>query len=112
MSDLAKKVCVACEGGVQPFTRDEAMRYVSEVPAWTLDETGKHLERRWIFKDFAESMRFVSRVAAIAEEQNHHPDIAISYNKVVLTLTTHAIKGLSENDFIMAAKIDGITSDM
>jgi len=104
--DLSKKKCVPCEGEIPPFTEKQANEYLSQVKNWELD--GNHIEKTFKFDDFAEAMKFVNKVAEIAEQEGHHPDIKISYNKVELELWTHAIKGLSENDFILAAKIDEI----
>ncbi len=98
-----------CEGGVPPFTPEEVVKYKKEISTdWTvLDE--KKLERKFKFKDFKQAMEFVNKVAEVAEKEQHHPDIKIFYNLVTITLWTHAIMGLSENDFIMAAKIDKTT---
>lgn len=85
----------------------QACSLLGQVPGWEL--RGKSLARTFKFKDFVGSMAFVDRVAEIAETEGHHPDIHISWNKVALTLTTHAIGGLSENDFVLAAKINGLT---
>ena len=109
ISDLASKHCVPCEGGIPPMPEEDEDRYIIQVPNWTLDREGVHrIKRSFKFKDFKEAMRFVNEVARIAEEEAHHPNIHIFYNRVELELYTHAIKGLFENDFIMAAKIDGI----
>ncbi len=103
---LSEQKCVACEGGVAPFTYTEAENHLKEIKDWKL---GKNLiEKNFKFKDFKEAMTFVNSVSEIAEKEAHHPDIHISYNKVHLVLTTHAIKGLSLNDFIVAAKINKI----
>lgn len=106
--DLLNKVCVACEGGVQPFDHLKAEEYMSEVFGWVLSEDIKKIFKKYIFKDFKEAMTFVNHVADIAESEGHHPDIYIYYNKVTLDLTTHAINGLSENDFIVATKVDSV----
>ncbi|MBS3055647.1 MAG: 4a-hydroxytetrahydrobiopterin dehydratase [Candidatus Aenigmarchaeota archaeon] len=103
---LSEKKCVPCEGGVAPFTEKQAKEYLSQVKNWELD--GNHIEKTFRFEDFVQAMRFVNKVAEIAEQEDHHPDIKIKYNKVELELWTHSIKGLSENDFILAAKIDEI----
>ncbi len=105
MPNLASRHCVACEKDTPPLTEAQARAYLPQVPAWELREA-KSLRRRFRFKDFAEAMAFVNRVAALAAEEGHHPDILISYNRVRIDLTTHAIGGLSDNDFILAAKID------
>lgn len=107
--NLATKTCVACEGGIPPFNAEQAAHLAQQVPGWTLGE--RSLSRTYHFTDFPEAMRFVNSVAELAEAEGHHPDIAISYSTVTLTLTTHAIGGLSENDFILAAKIDAQESN-
>jgi len=105
--DLTKKHCVPCEGGMPPMAEKDEGRYIKEVPSWKLIRDGIHkIRKEFIFKDFKKSIEFVNKVAKIAEEEDHHPDIYIYYNKVHLELHTHAVGGLSENDFIMAAKID------
>lgn len=110
MSDLVQKKCVPCEGGVPPFTASEVETYQKEISTdWNVIE-GKRLERKFKFDDFKKSMEFVNKVAVISEAEQHHPDIKIFYSLVTITLWTHAISGLSENDFIMAAKIDGIVN--
>ncbi len=103
--NLASRRCVPCERGVAPFTREEAARLLPQVPGWSLEEAGTSLHRTFKRKDFKEAISFVQAVAEIAEAEGHHPDIAIHYRQVTLTLITHAIHGLSENDFILAAKI-------
>ena len=106
-SDLATKHCVPCEGGTPPMSRAEAERYVADAPGWRLVESDPlKIERSFKHKDFAQAMAFVNTVAGIAEAEAHHPDIRISWNRVQLELFTHAIDGLSENDFILAAKIN------
>ena len=104
MTELAEKHCVACEKGTPPLTEDEAQGLAESTPGWELADN--ILSRRFRFRDFREAMAFVNRVADLAEGEGHHPDIHISWNRVRLELTTHAIKGLSENDFIMAAKVN------
>jgi 4a-hydroxytetrahydrobiopterin dehydratase len=105
--DLLKKMCVSCEGkGIKPMTRENAQDYLDETPGWTLDKDAQKIFKEFKYKDFIGAINFVERVADIAEMEGHHPDIHIHYNKVLLELTTHAIGGLSENDFIVAAKVD------
>ncbi|MSU45235.1 MAG: 4a-hydroxytetrahydrobiopterin dehydratase [Candidatus Zambryskibacteria bacterium] len=106
MNDLLKKKCVPCEGGAEPLTAGEAHDYMAKVPGWVLSEDGKKISREYKFKDFIGSINFVERVADMAKMEDHHPDIHVYYNKVILELWTHAIGGLSENDFIVAAKVD------
>ncbi len=108
MTPLTQKFCVACAGGTPPLPADQAQALLAEVPGWTLaDQT---LSRTFRFKTFPAAMAFVNRVAALAEAEGHHPDFHISWTRVRLDLTTHAIKGLSENDFILAAKISEVRS--
>jgi len=99
--NLADKRCQADVVSLSPV---EAKRLAQEVPGWSLGDQA--IEREFKFKDFRQAMDFVNKVAGTAEEQSHHPDIFISYNKVWLTLSTHKVGGLSQNDFILAAKID------
>jgi 4a-hydroxytetrahydrobiopterin dehydratase len=106
VSSLKEKHCVPCEVGTQPFDLETIQGLLPMVPKWKLDDELKKIVRSFRFKDFVESMRFINRVADLAEEEGHHPDIFVSYNYVKIYLTTHNIGGLSENDFIMAAKID------
>ncbi len=107
--DLKKKHCVPCEGGEPPLTKVEENRDMDDIEGWDLDRDGIHrIERKLKFNDFKESMKFVNKVADLAENEGHHPDIKISWNVVELKLTTHAIDGLSENDFIIASKINEI----
>jgi 4a-hydroxytetrahydrobiopterin dehydratase len=105
--NLQEQKCVPCHSGMPPLSNEDAKIMHQEVPEWTLKDNC--IERTFVFKDFKEAMRFVSQVAEIAEDEGHHPDIHIYYNKVRLELTTHKIKGLSENDFILAAKINMLT---
>ena len=106
--DLTKKKCVPCEGGIPPMKPQEALELQQQLKGWSLMTiNGIHnLQKRFKFKDFVEAIKFVNNVAILAEQEGHHPGITINWNKVTLLLSTHAIKGLSENDFIMAAKID------
>ncbi len=107
---LTTKRCVPCEAGTPPLSRTEIEKYLSQVGAgWALEED-KLLTKQFTFRDFVATMKFVNRVADIAEAEGHHPDIHICYNKVKFDLWTHAIKGLSENDFILAAKIEQAAS--
>ena len=106
--DLTAKSCVPCRGGIPPLTEEKARELSAAVPSWALLESGTRLVRRFEFQDFRAAMEFVNRVADLAEEEGHHPDFAIHWNKVELTLWTHKIGGLHENDFILAAKIDAL----
>ena len=112
MSDLVSKHCVPCEGGIPPMPEAEIQKYLAEVGGtWEHDPGLVHkIKNEYKFKDFKEAMVFVNKVADLAENEGHHPDIWISWNKVKLELYTHAIHGLSENDFILAAKIERLLS--
>lgn len=103
---LSNKHCVPCEGGMPPLTPDEYNRLLNETPDWQVIEQ-KQIQRDFKFKDFKKALEFVNKVGEIAENEGHHPDINLhNWNRVQITLSTHVIKGLSENDFIMASKID------
>ena len=110
-ASLSAQRCVPCEGGTAPLSREEAGRYMDAVAGWKLAEgEPAKLMRSLKFKDFARAMAFVNSVAQLAESEGHHPDICISWNRVRLDLVTHTIGGLSMNDFIMAAKINELTT--
>lgn len=107
MTDLAKKDCVPCEDkDFPPLTREQAQDFMQHVPQWSLSGDAKEIRRSYRFQDFKEALVFVNKVGAVAEEQGHHPDIRFTWGKVEISLSTHSIGGLSENDFILAAKID------
>lgn len=100
---LAQQKCKPIQKGTPPLTKNEAQNLHKEIPEWALNDNS--IEKEYQFKDFKQAMHFVNHVAEIVNEEDHHPDILISYNKVKLTFSTHSIKGLSNNDFIVAAKI-------
>ena len=104
--DLSNRHCVPCEGGVTPMARTEAAATLAEIPDWELSEDNKSIHRRFEFKGFYKCMSFINAMAWIANAENHHPDFSAGYNFCEVTFTTHAIDGLSENDFICAAKIN------
>ncbi len=104
--DLAHKKCVPCEGGIDPFNTEQAAPYLAVVPGWEMSADGTSIHREYTFPDFKKALDFVNGVGAIAESEGHHPDIVLQWGKVAISLSTHAIKGLSENDFILAYKID------
>ena len=113
MNDLLKKKCIPCEGGVLPFDVTEIHKYQKKIDGWDITKNIKNnylLEKNFIFKNFKESQNFVNKVGKISEEEGHHPDITFGWGYVKINITTHAIEGLSENDFILAAKIDQITN--
>jgi 4a-hydroxytetrahydrobiopterin dehydratase len=105
MSDLASKTCVPCKGGVPPLAGAELNALAKQVPQWKV-VNGHHIVRSFGFPDFAKALEFVVKVGAVAEEQGHHPDILLSWGKAEVTSWTHKIDGLTESDFILAAKID------
>ena len=105
---LADRKCVPCEGGFPAMTRPQAADLMAHVPGWELDEEGKSISREFKFKDFAEALAFTNQVGELAEEEGHHPDIELSWGKVRASLTTHSVGGLSENDFILAAKVNDL----
>ena len=106
MKNLIQSKCIPCEGGISPLTAADYKPYLAQLDSWTVIDS-KKLEREFIHKDFTVALKFVNQVGEIAEQEGHHPDILIhDWNKVKITLRTHAIKGLSVNDFIIAAKID------
>ena len=105
MSELAAKTCVPCRGGVPPLKGQELEALRKQVPGWEVISE-HHLHKAFKFPDFRQTLDFVNRVGALAEEQGHHPDMLLSWGKAEITLWTHKIDGLTESDFIMAAKID------
>ena len=108
MNDLLKKKCVPCEGGTKPLPKEEVFKYLADAPGWNITDDFKMIFKEFKFKDFIGAINFVERVADVANMEDHHPDIHVYYNKVILELWTHAIGGLSENDFIVAAKVDAM----
>ena len=106
MEGLAGRSCVPCRGGVLPLEAGAARELLAGAAGWRLEQNATRLECRFEFRDFLEAIRFVNRLAELAEQQGHHPDIAVHWNKVDLTLWTHKIGGLHENDFILAAKVN------
>lgn len=106
---LVKRKCIPCEDPNTPsLSKGRVETLLKEIPEWALLKEGTEIERKYTFKDFKQSMKFVTLVAEITEAEGHHPDILISYNKVTCTLSTHSIGRLTENDFIVAAKINEI----
>ena len=114
MNDLTDKKCAPCEGGVVPFDISEIHKYQKKVDGWEVVKGQKNidfLEKKFSFKNFLESQNFVNEVGKIAENEGHHPDISFGWGYAKISVTTHAIEGLSENDFILAAKIDKFLND-
>jgi 4a-hydroxytetrahydrobiopterin dehydratase len=112
-AELVQKKCLPCEGGVRPYTPDEAKQQLARLPGWQLTHAGQRIRKDWRVKDFMEGLRFFQECARLAEEDGHHPDLHIEgYRNVWVELWTHAIGGLSENDFILAAKIDRLPVEL
>jgi len=105
MSDLAERQCVPCRGGVPPLKGDELNSLAGRLPGWEVVNE-HHLRKHFEFKNFRESLDFVNRVGELAEDQGHHPDICFGWGKAEITIWTHKIDGLTESDFVLAAKID------
>ena len=113
MNDLLKKKCQPCEGGVLPFDISEIHKYQKKVDGWDIKKNEKKnyfLEKNFKFTNFTKSQNFINKVGDISESENHHPDISFGWGYAKIIITTHAIEGLSENDFILAAKIDQISN--
>lgn len=108
MSELSQKKCVPCEGGQPPIPKERAKEIAKQLQGWTVSGDGRWISKEFKFPDFKNAMHFAGKVGDIAEQEQHHPDLQISWGKTVVELTTHAIDGLSENDFIIAAKIDAL----
>jgi 4a-hydroxytetrahydrobiopterin dehydratase len=111
MTGLTEKACVPCRGGVPPLDEAEAQKFLAQTPGWELREQGKQIERTYRFKNFREALGFVDRVGALAEGEGHHPDITFGWGYATISLHTHKIRGLHENDFIMAAKINQLAPE-
>ncbi len=112
MSDLSEKKCIACEGDIPPFDKSEIHKYLKKVDGWDVkkNETENfYLIKEFKFKNFIESQNFVNKVGEIAENEGHHPDISYGWGYAKIKIYTHAIQGLAESDFILAAKVDKIT---
>jgi 4a-hydroxytetrahydrobiopterin dehydratase len=112
-AQLVTKKCKPCEGGVEPATREEATQQISKLPGWTLTGDGKRIRKEWVVKDFDTALKYFGDVAKVANADDHHPDLHLTgYRNVAIELSTHAIGGLSENDFILAAKIDQLPVEL
>ena len=108
MTDLTKIRCVGCEGGIPPLTADEMTSLLSQVNEWEITADNKILQRKFSFKNFYHTMAFVNAIAWIAHHENHHPDMEVGFNYCIVKYTTHAVQGLTQNDFICAAKINAL----
>ncbi|NCO19972.1 MAG: 4a-hydroxytetrahydrobiopterin dehydratase [Gammaproteobacteria bacterium] len=112
MSDqLEQRKCIPCEGGMAPLARDRIDTLLAQVAGWSLNNDGKRIERRFEFKGFYKTMAFINAMAWVANQEGHHPDFEAGYNFCLVHFTTHAIDGLSENDFICAAKLNALLDD-
>ncbi|HJT30816.1 MAG TPA: 4a-hydroxytetrahydrobiopterin dehydratase [Pirellulales bacterium] len=110
---LTHKKCRPCEGGVEPYTLEESKAQLAKLAGWRLTPDGQRIRRDWTVKNFMAGLDFFKRVAEVAEDDNHHPDLHLEgYRKLSIELWTHAIGGLSENDFILAAKIDRLPIEL
>ena len=105
MSDLAERECVPCRGGIPPMKGDDLKQLSRQLPAWNVVDE-HHLQRAYEFKNFRETLDFVNRVGELAEQQGHHPDICFGWGKADISIWTHKVNGLTESDFVLAAKID------
>ena len=106
---LAAKTCTPCQGGIPPMAREDIEAHRRQTPEWTVRHNPDRIERTFKFKDFASAFAFVTKAAELAEHEGHHPDITFGWGYATVSLHTHKIKGLHENDFIMAAKINRLT---
>lgn len=112
-TDLTHKRCAPCEGGILRLDEAQVREHLRAVPHWRLGEDGKSIRREWRVKDFVTALDFFTRIGGLAEAEDHHPDLHLTgYRNVAIELSTHAIKGLSENDFILAAKIDQLPVEL
>ncbi|MAI14521.1 MAG: 4a-hydroxytetrahydrobiopterin dehydratase [Rhodospirillaceae bacterium] len=111
MSDLSKKKCIPCQGNIPAFDEAKIRSYLRKVDGWKALKDGRHhdyIEKKFRFKNFVESEKFVGKIGKIAEREGHHPEISFGWGYVIVRISTHAIKGLADSDFILAAKIDQI----
>lgn len=106
MTELHKIRCVGCEGGIPSLTKEEVTTLLPQVNHWQVSADNKKIHRRFEFKGFYKTMAFVNAVAWIANQENHHPDMEVGYNYCIINYTTHAVDGLTQNDFICAAKVN------
>jgi 4a-hydroxytetrahydrobiopterin dehydratase len=113
VEQLRGKKCVPCEGGVPKLTPQEAAAQLGKLAGWTITHQGERIRKEWVVKNFLSGMRFFESVAEVAEAEGHHPDLhLVGYRNVAIEIWTHAIGGLSENDFILAAKIDALPIEL
>ena len=108
MDDLTTKTCVPCQGGIPPIDATEAKKLLAQVPGWELSSAADRLRRKFAFPDFKSALAFVDKVGALCEKEGHHADIAFGWGNAEVVFYTHKIKGLHQNDFIMAAKTNAL----
>ncbi len=108
MVELRKIRCVGCEGGIPALTSDEIKNFLPQLKDWKVSDDNKWISRRFSFKNFYETMAFVNAVAWISNQEDHHPDMEVGYNYCLMKYNTHAVNGLTQNDFICAAKVDAL----
>src|SRR5262245_39156875 len=112
-SELRSKKCQPCEGGVPALSAGQVQEHLAAVPGWKLMPDGKHIRREWRVKDFPTGLDFFNRIGQLAEAEDHHPDLHLTgYRQAAVELSTHAVNGLTENDFILAAKIDTLPVEL
>lgn len=111
MTNLTGKSCKPCAPGTPPLSREQATSMLAQVPGWSLNDTVTELSRTFKFKNYHETMAFVNAQAWVAHREDHHPDIEVGYNRCRVRFSTHSIKGLSENDYICAAKINALLGE-
>jgi 4a-hydroxytetrahydrobiopterin dehydratase len=111
--ELAHKRCQPCEGGIPPLAAEQVKKYLDELPGWRLSGDGRRIRREWRVKDFATGLDFFNRIGRVAEDEDHHPDLHLTgYRQVAVELSTHAVGGLTENDFILAVKIERLPVEL
>lgn len=108
MTELHTIRCVGCEGGIPPLSNEEIKKLLPQVKDWQVSSDNTFISRHFTFKNFYKTMAFVNAIAWIANQENHHPDLEVGYNYCLIKYTTHAVKGLTQNDFICAAKINAL----
>ena len=111
MNDLTQKRCLPCEGGIKPLAKEQIAGMLEQIKGWEIDEKQQLIFRQFNFQSYAKVILFVNSVAWMAEQESHHPDLAVGYNKCRVSDSTHAIGGLSENDFICASKVNALWKD-
>lgn len=113
MTELTQKKCQPCEGMGKPLSKEEATKRLSDIPDWQVDNSGKMISREFVMKNFLAAVKLINEIAKVAEAENHHPDVHLTgYRKLKVDLSTHTIGGISENDFILAAKINALPKEL